>query len=190
VASDTSGPRARLLRSARRLTYAEGVTVGVDAILKDAGVARRSLYQHFGGKDGLIAEVLRVSAEGDRRRYLATLNAGGDDPRRRIIAFFDGLAAMVSDEGFRGCRYHAAELALPDPEHPAHNVTREFRRWRHDLFRQELERLGHPDPTAGAEQLLIIIEGVLVNAATRPGADPFAPARPLVEHILDQTRTA
>lgn len=61
------GPRDRLLRAAKELTYAQGLTVGVDALLKEADVARRSLYEHFGGKDGLLAEVIRTSAAEDEQ---------------------------------------------------------------------------------------------------------------------------
>jgi AcrR family transcriptional regulator len=42
----------------------------VDTILKEADVARRSLYQHFGGKDGLIAEMLRTTASDARYRQV------------------------------------------------------------------------------------------------------------------------
>lgn len=50
AAVKSPGPRERLLESAQRLTATQGVGVGVDAILGDASVARRSLYQHFGGR--------------------------------------------------------------------------------------------------------------------------------------------
>ncbi|MFD8637974.1 TetR/AcrR family transcriptional regulator [Streptomyces sp. NPDC059656] len=65
TAAAKPGPRERLLLAAQELTYTQGVGVGVDALLKAAGVARRSLYEHFGGKDGLIAEVLRRSTAED-----------------------------------------------------------------------------------------------------------------------------
>src|SRR5262249_50421155 len=75
------GPRERLLGAAQRLPAAQGVKVGVDAILTAASVARRSLYEHFGGKDGLVAEVLRRSAAEDEDRYRQVMQAAGDDPR-------------------------------------------------------------------------------------------------------------
>ena len=43
----------------RNASSTHGASVGVDALLKEANVARRSLYEHFGGKDGLVAAVLR-----------------------------------------------------------------------------------------------------------------------------------
>src|SRR5215470_18267016 len=106
------GPRERLLSAAVDLTYAYGMGVGVDAILKEADVARRSLYQHFGGKDGLLVEVIRVTSAEDERAYRAALEAGGTDPRKRILSAFDAVCEAVSTPGFRGCRYIAADLAL------------------------------------------------------------------------------
>jgi AcrR family transcriptional regulator len=180
-----AGPRERLLASAQRLTAVHGVGVGVDAILEDASVARRSLYQHFGGKDELIAASLLESARQDEERYRVALDSGGSDPRRRILAVFDQLDKMTSTSGFRGCRYVAAELALTDPDHPAHQVTRTYTERLHALFEKELTDLGHSDPSVGAEQIVVLIDGILVLAALRPGSHPAQAVRPLVEQLLD-----
>lgn len=180
------GPRDRLLASAQRLTTAQGVSVGVDAILQDADVARRSLYQHFGGKNGLIAESLADSARKDEERYRAALASGGDDPRQRVLAVFDQLDLTTSSTGYRGCRYVSAELTLTDPGHPAHEVIRAYTDRLRTLFEEELTSLGHPDPAAAADQIIVLIDGVLVIGAIRPGTHPAQAVRPMIEHILDQ----
>jgi AcrR family transcriptional regulator len=179
------GPRERLLSAAMDLTYAYGVGVGVDAILKEADVARRSLYQHFGGKDGLLVEVIRVTSTEDERAYQVALESGGTDPRRRILSAFDAVSEVVSTPGFRGCRYIAADLALPDPNHPVHAETRAYREWLHRMFETELNNLGHPHPASAADDLLFLIEGALVSGATRPGTKPGQTARRLAEHVID-----
>ncbi|MFG1864786.1 TetR/AcrR family transcriptional regulator [Microbispora bryophytorum] len=176
------GPRERLLDAARELTYSQGVQVGVDAILKQADVARRSLYQHFGGKDGLVAEVLRSDDNLDR--YRRVMDEAGDDPRERVLAVFDELDAIASQPSFRGCRYTAAELTLTDPGHPAHAEVRAFKEGLHRLMAAELTRHGHPAADAGADQLLVLIDGVLAHAVTRPGARPALAARALAEAVL------
>jgi len=179
------GPRERLLQSTRELTYRHGVAVGVDAILEDADVARGSLYQHFGGKDRLIAEALRASADADEQRYRDALDSGGEDPRQRVLAVFDTMDKTTSSKRFRGCRYAAADLSLTDPDHPAHVETRAYKQRLHALFVSELEALGHPSPDHAADQLLLLIDGVLVDAVTRPGTHPALAARELAEHVLD-----
>lgn len=178
------GPRERLLDAAQRLTYAQGVNVGVDAILTAASVARRSLYEHFGGKDGLVAEVLRRSAAEDEDRYRQVMRAAGDDPRARLLAIFDQLAIVIGEPDFRGCRYLAADLALADTAHPAHAITRDYREHVEQLLEDELRRMGHPHPALAAGQLHLLIDGTLAAGATRPREQPAARARELAEQIL------
>jgi AcrR family transcriptional regulator len=174
-----------LLTAARSLTYTQGVGVGVDAILEAANVARRSLYQHFGGKDRLIAEVIRTSADGDVQRYRDALDAGGTEPRARLVALFDTLGGLVQLPGFHGCRYNAVELGLADPAHPAHAEARAYKARLVDLLREELVRFGHPDPAAGADQLLLLVDGTLTMASAGTGERAARAARALLTAILD-----
>ena len=182
------GPRERLLEAAREVTYAHGVNVGVDAILQRADVARRSLYQHFGGKDRLIAEMLRATT--NEYRYRETMDAAGDDPRTRVLAVFDELDKVTSRPQFRGCRFTAAELSLPSADHPAHAVIRGYKDRLHEMFAAELTRLGHPDPETGATQLLVLVDGVQAHAVTRGDAHPARAAKATAALILDQAKTA
>ncbi|MFC0450148.1 TetR/AcrR family transcriptional regulator [Rhodococcus jostii] len=178
------GPRERLLAAAQDLFYSRGASVGVDALLKEANVARRSLYEHFGGKDGLVAAVLRRAADEDLAWYEAAL-AGATEPRARLLGLFDRLDELVSNEAFRGCRYFAADLALADPDHPAHMETEAFRRRLRELLVRELVALGHASPERGAEQLHLLIEGTLVMGATQDGQHPARAARELAAVILE-----
>jgi AcrR family transcriptional regulator len=184
------GPRDRLLDAARELTYVHGVGVGVDAILSAADVARRSLYQHFGGKDQLLAEVVRTTADRDVQRYRDALQSGGTDPRARILALFDALHAAVAEPTFRGCRYTAADLGLTDPGHPVHAETRAYKQRLHSLLADEAGQLGHPQPARAADELLLLIDGTLAFAATLPSVRAVEAVRALVEHVLDEAGTA
>ncbi|GIG71336.1 TetR/AcrR family transcriptional regulator [Phytomonospora endophytica] len=179
------GPRDRLLAAARDLTYRHGVSVGVDAILKEAEVARRSLYQHFGGKDELVAEVLRTSAAVDERRYADGLDSGGDEPRARLLALFDRLGEFTGREGFHGCRYIAAHSSLTSPEHPAYAEIIGHKDRVLAMLRAELDAMGHPGPEGAAIRLQFLVDAILVEEAVRPGLGAAAIARPLVEAVLD-----
>jgi len=187
VTTTRPGPRERLVEAARDLTYTHGVHVGVDAILKKADVARRSLYQHFGGKDGLIAEVLR--SHPTHARYTEVMDEAGDDPRARVLAVFDELEVITQRPGFHGCRYTTADVALTDPAHPAHAEVRAFKDGLHQLFAAELARYGHPDAEFGADQLLVLIDGALAHGVTRPDAHPALAARDMADMLLDRGRT-
>ena len=184
MATPTPGPRERLLAAAQQLFYSRGASVGVDALLKEANVARRSLYEHFGGKDGLVTEVLRRASDEDLAWYEAAL-AGATEPRARLLGLFDHLDELTSDADFRGCRYFATDLAYADPGHPAHAETEAYRQRIRALLVRELEAMGHPSPAPAAEQLHLLIEGALVMGATQDGQHPARAARDLAAAILD-----
>src|SRR5246127_3940138 len=52
--------RDRILATASDLFYKQGVrAVGVDLVVEKAGVAKTSLYRHFGTKDDLVVAFLQ-----------------------------------------------------------------------------------------------------------------------------------
>ena len=102
-----------------------------------------------------------------------------------MLRVFEALDRTISAPGFNGCRYVSAELGLTDRGHPAHAVTHVYTERLHALFAGQLTSLGHPDPGAGAEQLLVLIDGALVLGVIRPESHPAIAVLPLVEHILD-----
>ena len=51
--------KARILETADRLFYLQGIrAVGVDTIAAEAGISKRTLYNHFPSKDALIVAYL------------------------------------------------------------------------------------------------------------------------------------
>ncbi len=85
VATPEPSPRERLIDAATRLFCRYGVnSVGVDAIVANAGTAKTTLYKVFGSKDGLVEAVL----EREGRAWRAWFICRDRRPRR-----FAGRAA-------------------------------------------------------------------------------------------------
>src|SRR5438445_13537863 len=97
------GPRRRLLAAAGRLFYDEGVhVVGIDRLIEEAGVAKASLYTHFGSKDGLVRAYLEEHLEA-RREHVAEVLARYDSPRERLLGMFADAQEALAGTAFRGC---------------------------------------------------------------------------------------
>lgn len=118
--------RAHLVDTALRLFATGGYhAVGIDRVLAEAGVAKKTLYAHFPSKNALIAEVLR---ERDRR-FRASLAAFVDRqsaPLDRLAAVFAWHRQWFEEPGFAGCMFlnvaaefhgEVAELQLLAREH-------------------------------------------------------------------------
>src|SRR3954465_6665053 len=92
------GARERVLDAAYELFSRRGIqAVGVDAVIERSGVARQTLYRHFGSKQELVLAFLERREEVWTRGWLQTsIEARASDPAERLLAIFD-----VFDEWFR-----------------------------------------------------------------------------------------
>lgn len=175
--------RERLLEAAATLAYREGVSVGVEALCKAAGVSKRSLYQLFESKDELLAASLERRAD----PYAAgLLPAAGDgrSPRVRILHVFEQLESQAGAPEFRGCPYLAVQTELKDQSHPASRVAHRVKGNLTAFFRAEAEQGGASDPDLLARQLILVFDGASARAGI--GADSLVGLiAPTVASLLD-----
>lgn len=161
---DTRSPRERLLDTADRLFYAEGVhTVGIDRILDEAGVAKASLYSAFGNKEGLVKAYLAGRHERQVARIDAALERAGDDPRERILAVFDAQAKLFAQPGFRGCAFAAAS-AEERPGGEIEQLSTDYRAYIRGVFRRLADEAGIDDSETLACQLQLVYDGAQQSA--------------------------
>lgn len=96
---------------------------------------------------------------------------------------FEEARRFAEQPGYRGCRYTAAYMSLPEG-HPARQVAREHKRTVRALLRAELAGTPHIDPDTAATQLAMLLDAVDVSAVLRPGAGAEPAVLPLVDAIL------
>ncbi|OLL75925.1 Transcriptional regulator, TetR family [Pseudonocardia sp. Ae168_Ps1] len=124
-----SEPRSRLLGTASRIFYAEGVhSVGVDRILTEAGTTRATFYRHFPGKEDLVVAYLEAADQQLRARFEQSRADRGtaEDVLRAVAA---DIAGDIGSPGFRGCAFLNAAAEYPDPSHPVHRRIVAHREW-------------------------------------------------------------
>ncbi|MFM9538225.1 TetR/AcrR family transcriptional regulator [Streptomyces turgidiscabies] len=175
--------RERLLEAAAALTYSEGVSIGVEALCKAAGVSKRSLYQLFESKDELLATSLRERASAFKATLLPAADAGRS-PRERILHVFERMESQAGAPEFHGCRYLAVQIELKDQSHPASQVAHRIKSDLTAFFRSEAEQGGANDPDLLARQLSLVFDGASARAGI--GADELSGLiTPTVTTLLD-----
>ncbi len=174
----------RLLEAASDLFYREGIrAVGVDTVSERAGVSKRTLYNRFGGKDGLVAEYLRRRDE-KWKAYLREATEDGAEPREKLLAVFEAYEEWLVGEDFRGCAFANAAAEIPDPDHPVRAVARRHKEGVEEHLAVLAEEAGFDEPRTLAGRLLLLLEGAAATAAMRRSREPLGVARSLARELL------
>jgi AcrR family transcriptional regulator len=120
--------RDRILAAAERCFYRSGITAtGVDVLAESAGVSKRTLYNQFGSKEGLVTAYLAAREQRWQRRLADLLDAAGEDPLERVLAYVHGYARIPETDvggGFRGCALVNAAAELAEADDPALDIVR------------------------------------------------------------------
>ena len=188
--STKPGPRERLLATATRLFSTDGIrAVGIDRILREASVAKASLYNTYGSKDELVVAYLRAVAERDRDlwKHRADLAL---DARSRILALFDIIHQQVEPSTPGSCHL-AAAVEFPSPgtdgERAIRAAVTEQRQWVTDLLHTELAGMGLQDPDNIedlADRLALLHDGAVTAAMLGEVQTTTMTARSMAELIL------
>ena len=178
-------PRERLLEAADRLFYEQGVcTVGVDRILKDADVARASLYTAYGSKEELVRAYLQRRSENWQATVAEVLPERWGTPRERIVGIFTLLTEWFATPGYRGCPFINAS-AEAGAGAAVEEVRDRHREWVRGLFAGLARAAGAGDPDTLSAQLVLLYDGSMVGAqldhSTAPGTAAQAAAAALVD---------
>jgi AcrR family transcriptional regulator len=169
-AVEAPGMRDRILDAADRLFYAHGIqSIGVDAVVLEAGISKRTLYKHFGSREQLIAASL------ERRGARQPEVSRPGEELHEILGVFKRFERWFASDGFRGCPFSNAIAELGgDAEHPALKVARDIKARNTAWFELRLRALGVAQAASLATQLSILVEGSVALAQQRKG-DGSAP---------------
>jgi AcrR family transcriptional regulator len=158
--------RQRLLTAAYELFARQGVqAVGVDAIIERSGVARQTMYRHFGSKQELVLAFLARREELWTYGWLAAeVRRRTDDPRERLLTIFDVFDEWFRSPGFEGCSFINVMLEHPDSQHPLHQAAAEYLSHIRDFLADLATAAGVADPESFARQWHILMKGSIVSA--------------------------
>ena len=177
-----SGKREALIDAALDLFNREGYrAVVIDTLLQEAGVAKMTLYKHFGSKEELIRAVLERRAETIAAEITARLEAVPADvpnrPRERLLAVFAWLEDWLRSPAFHGCIFVKAAGEYPHPDDLPRRAAEAFKATCRVLLEHLCGDLACPRPALLARQLELLIEGAASVAYLRHEPEAGAWAR-------------
>lgn len=178
--------REQLISTAQRLFSKNGYHgTGIDLILKESGIAKKTLYYHFPSKEDLIVEVLKRYDEQFSLMVDRKVKQMADDPRGRLLAIFDVAHQWFSDKSFYGCMFINAIGEYSNTDSSIRDACKGFK----EKMRQYMECLcieaGSKQPEELSEQLALLLEGSIVTAQVSQKANAASIAKKAAMLLLD-----
>ena len=160
--------RDTILRKSYELFYKQGFhDSGVELLAKRAGTTKRTLYAHFGNKEGLIEEVLKYRHQmfmDQLKDYFDIFELKDVSGIARCYLTF--LKDWTSSEDFYGCMFINACAEYSDAESSPHQIAKQHKTEVRQWLLAKFEQVGVENAKQKSDTLFVFGEGIIVAAQT------------------------
>ncbi|WP_019934608.1 TetR/AcrR family transcriptional regulator [Oceanimonas smirnovii] len=164
--------RQQLVTTAFELFYRQGIhAVGINQILQQSGVAKKTLYHHFSGKEALVAAVIAYRDQVFLAWLEGRLKRTEPTPVSVIEDLFTALDDWINDReaaltAFHGCFFINTCAEYGDPGHELHQQCAQHKTAVTAMLTSCLLKAGlkHTAATQLAGILNLLKEGAIVQA--------------------------
>ncbi|WP_428946410.1 TetR/AcrR family transcriptional regulator [Pantoea sp. FN060301] len=178
--------RKKILATAEQLIYQNGIhATSMDLLVKNSGVARKSIYRYFATKDDIAAAALNAR---DARwiHWFRTECDKGHTPQDRLLNMFTVLRGWFESDRFRGCAFINTAGEVGDPAEPVRQIAKLHKQKLLDYILELTRQLDMGQPSAMAAQLLILIEGAITVTYVMGDYSAADSAREVAQLLLKQ----
>ena len=154
----------RILNTAEDLFYQEGIqSVGIDKIIKEAGVAMSTLYKYFPSKDKLIEQYLK-NRDIKWRNWFNSYIKDEHSLKENILVLFDALDTWFNESNFRGCAFINGSGEIGETKPYVYEISKFHKENIYNDIYNLFEKSNVPNADKLSKQILILIEGAIVTA--------------------------
>lgn len=183
---ESSHARQQILETASELFYQKGIQhVGINEVIAESGVAKRTLYRWFPSKDLLIEEVMNYRAAQWICWFESAVSERGNTAKERLLSTFDVLRDWYASPNFRGCPFINAVLEIADASHKAHQVSIDLRESIRQIIMQLAAEAGVKNPDFFSRQYLLLIGGASLMATIEHSPEGATFAQTALSVLID-----
>lgn len=107
--------KTAILNTALRLFNKYGFgNVGIDRIIAESNVAKKTFYNHFSSKDNLIVECLRIQDNSTREQIANSISKSQNIGKTGLDGIFDYYDNLFNSKDFFGSLFIKAVGEFPD----------------------------------------------------------------------------
>lgn len=160
---------------------------GIDRILKEAGVSKKTMYVHFRSKEELIYAALKKYDGIFRNNFMKEVEKTGSTPQERILGIFDVAQSWFHDNNFFGCMFINAVGEYSEQSSPIRDISKQFKQLMWDYIASLVQDAGIPDYKDVTDELCLLIEGAIVTAQVSNKPEAAATAKKMAQKLLQHS---
>lgn len=165
--NETMSAREKIVQTAVRLFNSNGIhTTGVDKIIFESAVAKKTFYNHFASKNDLIVEYF---VRKDLAWFAMLEKYTGNTkqaPTNRLLGIFDGLKEWFSKPDFYGCPFirGLADFSQVDSSHEIVSCLEKHFSKTQDVVEDLVTQINAKQSKVLVPQIMSLISGSIVVA--------------------------
>lgn len=171
IATDTPldglSPAERILVTAHGLFYRDGIrATGIDRVIEESGVAKKTFYKYYPSKNDLIIAFLEFRHRNWMAWFEAAVARNGSTPEALVPA----MAEWFSSDGYRGCAFINAVVEVGTTLPEAADISRRHKQDMTCVIRNLLPASSRT-AKADARALAMAVDGAIIGAQFENSAD-------------------
>ncbi|HBN9840630.1 TPA: TetR/AcrR family transcriptional regulator [Pseudomonas aeruginosa] len=191
---NTMDKKEQLVATAFNLFYKYGIhAVGINRVLEESGIAKKTLYNHFSSKEDLIAATVEYCDQQyfswlDLRLHEAT---PGRDALYAMLDAFDDLFQGLDQSKplFLGCYFINVSAEFSNPDHDIHKLCARNKeamlRW--ITHHTSLAITSRESIVQISETIAMLLEGAIIQAHVLGDLHAARKAKAVVKLLLDKS---
>lgn len=180
--------RQQIIAAAYKVFYESGFhAAGVDRLLANTGISKRTLYKHFRSKEELIAATISHYQQETFNALAAELGKRAKDPKQKILEIFRLKKEAFEQGDFTGCFATNAKLEF-EGKHPIiEQSCTTYVRSVEGYIGALCQEAKIPNPKAAASKLVMLLQGAIVYTQSSHNPKAIDNALALAKDILGKT---
>ena len=177
--------RLEIVQTAFDSFYQNGFhTTGVDAVMADSGISKRTIYKYFRSKEELVAATIAYYESVIFGRLPYELSKRHKDPKKQILSLFDLKAEEFVQDDFNGCLAINAKVEFEGIDSDIEAACSGFYTKLESYVADLCAAAKLKSPKNLAHQIILLFAGAVVMGQMHHDADAPNVAKDMVKTLL------
>ena len=180
--------RQTIVDTASNLFYQNGYNLtGINEIIREAGIAKATLYSHFRSKDDICVAYLK-HRHNTFMQEIKTFAEKKKIGKTQVLGVFDFLSIFFKDKSFNGCWCINTFSEIPRENvkirTEIQNQKKDFLQLVEDLVRNNYPDLNQKEQKIAAKQVYLLYESAISESHIHQESWPINTAKEMASCIL------